>query len=169
MRGCPLKKDYRRIVLKIWPSFQSISGWEKRRGNMDRGKGRRTRYKRWGEGLLVKEAAGNKIGCCPLGKSAPPLHLLAAAASTNPSHLPLGQTYKLTSRLMLTRDITSDLTLETQTLTSHLELDYWPHSSQLNSRLMGLQIRNGLPHIKSYYNIFSSIKWKHSVKKQTWI
>ena len=90
---------------------------------MDRGKGRRTRYKRWGEGLLVKEAAGNKIGCCRLGKSAPPLHLLAAAASTNPSHLRF-HSDKLTSRLMLTRDITSDLTLETQTLTSHLELDY---------------------------------------------
>ena len=50
------------------------------------GKGEAHKIQEMGEGLLVKEAAGNKIGC-RLGKSAPPLHLLAAAASTNPSHL----------------------------------------------------------------------------------
>ena len=81
------------------------------------GKGEAHKIQEMGEGLLVKEAAGNKIGC-PLGKSAPPLHLLAAAASTNPSHLRFHK---------LTNSPADSCSHETSLLTSHLKLKLSHH------------------------------------------
>ena len=85
-RWCPLKKilpSHRPKNLSIVPVYFRV---RKEKREYGQGKGEAHKIQEMGEGLLVKEAAGNKIGC-PLGKSAPPLHLLAAAASTNPSHL----------------------------------------------------------------------------------
>ena len=83
------------------------------------GKGEAHKIQEMGEGLLVKEAAGTKIGC-RLGKSAPPLHLLAAAASTNPSHLRFHSD-------KLTNSPADSCSHETSLLTSHLKLKVSHH------------------------------------------